>query len=141
LQGVLRCVEQLESARHEVENAYTRAVPDNGNPAARRAIDEVFEVVARKWRGIGEIPDSGLGLRAEYAAMDAQQRFDLAGITAEEPAVCQAGAVLQGHIRPHECPAFGTECTPEHPLGAPMVSAEGACAAYYGYRRRAGNGG
>ena len=141
LQGVLRCVEQLESARHEVENAYKRAVPEGGNPAARRVIDEVFTVVPRKWRGIGEIPDSGLDLRTEFAAMDAQQRFDLDGITAEEPAACQAGAVLQGHIRPHECPAFGTECTPEHPLGAPMVSAEGACAAYYGYRRRAGNGG
>ena len=100
-----------------------------------RQIAEVFEVVPRKWRGIGEIPASGLALRPAYAAFDAQLRFDLGHITADEPAECQAGAVLQGHLRPPDCPAFAVRCTPDHPLGAPMVSNEGACAAYYRYRR------
>ncbi len=96
---------------------------------------EVFEVVPRKWRGVGEIPRSGLGLRAGYAAFDAERKFGLAELRVEEPAECQSGLVLQGKIKPHECPAFGTRCTPEHPLGATMVSTEGACAAYYRYRR------
>jgi hydrogenase expression/formation protein HypD len=99
-------------------------------------IREVFQTVDRKWRGIGTIPASGLGLRPTYAAFDAEQRFGLVDITAEEPAECIAGQVLQGHARPPDCPAFGVRCTPEHPLGAPMVSAEGACAAYYRYRRQ-----
>jgi len=139
LRGVLMCVEQLESGRAEVENAYARAVRADGNAVARRQIFDVFQVASRKWRGIGEIGESGLTLKPDYAAMDAEGRFDVAGLSAEEPAACRAGAVLQGHIKPHECPAFGKECTPERPLGAPMVSAEGACAAYYGYRRRAAN--
>ena len=136
LQGVLMCVEQLESGRAEVENQYARCVRPEGNLAARRQIDAVFQVVPRKWRGIGEIPDSGWGLRDAYAEFDADHRFDLASITAEEPTECIAGLVLQGQKKPHECTAFGCRCTPDHPLGAPMVSAEGACAAYFRYRRR-----
>ncbi len=137
LRGVLGCVEQLESGRHEVENAYPRVVRSEGNPAAQRQIAEVFEVTARKWRGIGEIPASGWRLAEAYARFDAERRFDLGHITAEEPEECRAGDVLQGRLRPCECPAFGVQCTPEQPLGAPMVSAEGACAAYYRYRRKA----
>ncbi len=97
---------------------------------------DVFEVVPRKWRGIGEIPASGWALRAAYARFDADRRFGVGHITAEEPAECIAGLVLQGQKKPHECTAFGTRCTPDHPLGAPMVSSEGACSAYYRYRRR-----
>jgi hydrogenase expression/formation protein HypD len=138
LQGVLLCVRQLEAGRAEVVNGYARSVRPHGNPSAMRQMEAVFEVVPRKWRGIGEIPASGLGLRAAYAAFDAQQRFDVGGITAEEPPECIAGEVLQGHRKPHECPAFGVRCTPDRPLGAPMVSAEGACAAYFRYRRRSG---
>jgi hydrogenase expression/formation protein HypD len=136
LQGVLMCVKQLESGRHEVENQYARSVRPEGNPAAMRQIAEIFQVIPRKWRGIGEIPASGLGLSEAYAAYDAERRFNVEAITAEEPAECIAGAVLQGHKKPHDCPAFGIRCTPERPLGAPMVSSEGACAAYYRYRRR-----
>jgi hydrogenase expression/formation protein HypD len=136
LQGLLLCVKQLEAGRAEVENAYSRTVRAGGNPAAVAQIREVFQTVDRKWRGIGTIPASGLGLRPTYAAFDAEQRFGLVDITAEEPAECIAGQVLQGHARPPDCPAFGVRCTPEHPLGAPMVSAEGACAAYYRYRRQ-----
>ena len=137
LQGVLLCVQQLEQGRAEVENQYARCVRSEGNRPAIRQMEEVFRVVPRKWRGIGEIPDSGLGLREAYARFDADHRFNVGGITAEEPAECIAGEVLQGHKKPHECPAFGIRCTPERPLGAPMVSAEGACAAYYRYRRHA----
>ncbi len=136
LQGVVMCVEQLEQGRADVVNQYARSVRAEGNRPAIGQIDEVFEPVARKWRGIGEIPTSGLGLRERYAAYDADRRFGVETIVAEEPAECIAGAVLQGHKKPHECPAFATRCTPDHPLGAPMVSAEGACAAYYRYRRR-----
>jgi hydrogenase expression/formation protein HypD len=136
LQGVLMCVKQLEAGRFDVENQYARSVRPEGNRAAMAVVDEVFERVPRKWRGIGEIPQSGLGLRSHYAAFDADRRFQLEGIVAHEPAECIAGAVLQGHKRPHDCPAFGLHCTPEHPLGAPMVSSEGACAAYYRYRRQ-----
>ena len=102
---------------------------------ALRQMAEVFQTVPRKWRGIGEIPASGLALREAYAKFDAQQRFNVEGITADEPAECIAGEILQGHKKPHDCPAFGVRCTPERPLGAPMVSSEGACAAYYRYRR------
>jgi hydrogenase expression/formation protein HypD len=137
LQGVLMCVRQLESGRFEVENQYARSVRPHGNQAALRQMSEVFEPVARKWRGIGEIPLSGLMLREPYAKFDAQQRFGVAEITAEEPKECIAGEVLQGHKKPLDCPVFARRCTPEHPLGAPMVSAEGACAAYYRYRRHA----
>jgi len=135
LQGVAMCVEQLEQGRAEVENQYARSVRPEGNRPAIRQIQEVFEVVPRKWRGIGEIPSSGLGLREPYAAFDADRRFGVERIRADEPAECIAGEVLQGHKKPHECPAFAIRCTPDHPLGAPMVSSEGACAAYYRYRR------
>jgi hydrogenase expression/formation protein HypD len=137
LQGILMCVEQLEAGRHDVSNQYARAVRPQGNTAAIQQIREVFEVVPRKWRGIGEIPASGLALREAYQRFDADRRFGVGGITAEEPAECIAGEVLQGHKRPLDCPAFGIRCTPERPLGAPMVSSEGTCAAYYRYRRHA----
>ncbi len=137
LQGVLMCVEQLESGRAEVQNQYSRAVRREGNRPAQERIREVFQVVPRKWRGVGEIPRSGLGLSAAYARFDAELKFGLGEIRVAEPADCLSGLVLQGKIKPHECPAFGTRCTPEHPLGATMVSTEGACAAYYRYRREA----
>jgi len=137
LQGVAMCVTQLEQGRAEVEIQYTRSVRPEGNRAATQQIQEVFQPIPRKWRGIGEIPASGLGLREKYAAFDADRRFGVADITAEEPAECIAGEVLQGHRKPHDCPCFGVRCTPDHPLGAPMVSNEGACAAYYRYRRQA----
>jgi hydrogenase expression/formation protein HypD len=108
-----------------------------GNRAAQDLVRQVFEVVPRKWRGIGAIPASGLGLRPDYAAFDAERRFGVAALEAEEPTECISGLVLQGVNKPPECPAFGTRCTPEHPLGATMVSSEGACAAYYRYRRPA----
>jgi hydrogenase expression/formation protein HypD len=139
LQGVLMCVRQLESGRYEVENQYARSVRPEGNIRAKKQVEEVFRVVPRKWRGIGEIPASGLALRETYAAFDAEKRFAVEGIAAEESGECIAGAVLQGHKKPPDCPAFGTRCTPDWPLGAPMVSAEGACAAYYRYRRTCQN--
>ncbi|MGO9587499.1 MAG: hydrogenase formation protein HypD [Limisphaerales bacterium] len=135
LQGVLMVVRQLESGRAEVENQYTRSVRREGNRPAQELIRKVFTVVPRKWRGVGEIPQSGLGLNDAYAAFDAEKKFNLADHHVDEPAECLSGLVLQGQIKPHECPAFGTRCTPEHPLGATMVSSEGACAAYYRYRR------
>jgi len=135
LQGVAMCVAMLEEGRIGVENQYKRAVRPSGNPEARRVVEEVFQVVPRKWRGIGEIGASGLGLRPAYAAFDAEARFSVGDIHAEEPAECQSGLVLQGIKKPSECPAFGVRCTPERPLGATMVSTEGACAAYYRYRR------
>jgi hydrogenase expression/formation protein HypD len=135
LHGVLMCIQQLESGRAEVENQYSRSVRKEGNQPAQQVIREVFQVVPRKWRGVGEIPQSGLGLRDKYAAFDAERRFGVANHCIEEPADCLSGLVLQGQIKPRECPAFGTRCTPEHPLGATMVSSEGACAAYYRYRR------
>jgi hydrogenase expression/formation protein HypD len=137
LQGVLMCVEQLEAGRAEVENQYARAVRREGNVSARRIVEEVFTVTSRKWRGVGEIPDSGYRLREEFADFDAERRFGVADQTAEESAECLSGLILQGLKKPHECPAFGVRCTPERPLGATMVSNEGACAAYYRYRRRA----
>jgi hydrogenase expression/formation protein HypD len=135
LQGVYMCVKQLEEGRHEVENQYTRSVRREGNTKAQELIREVFCVVPRKWRGIGEIPRSGLGLTEKYKEFDAELKFGLTDRSVEESSECLAGLVLQGVKKPHECPAFGTHCTPEHPLGAPMVSSEGACAAYYRYRR------
>jgi hydrogenase expression/formation protein HypD len=137
LQGVLLCVRQLESGRFEVENQYARSVRPRGNVPAKRQMEEIFQVVPRKWRGIGEIPASGLALREAYAGFDAERRFGVEAISAEESTECMAGAVLQGHKKPTDCPAFGIRCTPDWPLGAPMVSAEGACAAYYRYRRNA----
>jgi hydrogenase expression/formation protein HypD len=139
LQGILMCISQLEAARAVVENQYSRSVRREGNSAAQQLMGEVFHVVPRKWRGIGEIPASGLGLRPEYSDFDAEQRFGLTHYTAEEASECQSGLVLQGKIKPAECPAFGTRCTPETPFGATMVSSEGACAAYYRYRRQTPN--
>ena len=135
LQGIYMAVKQLEDGRHEVENQYARAVRKDGNRPAQELVQNVFRVVHRKWRGIGEIPQSGLGLTVEYSEFDAETRFAVAGYTAEEPEECISGLVLQGIKKPSECPAFGTRCTPEHPFGATMVSNEGACAAYYRYRR------
>jgi hydrogenase expression/formation protein HypD len=140
LQGVYMCVRQLEQGRAEVENQYTRSVRREGNLPAQDLVAEVFEVVPRKWRGLGEIPQSGLGLRAAYAAFDAERRFGVAAYTAEEDTECISGLVLRGVKKPHDCPAFGTRCTPERPLGAPMVSTEGACAAYFRYRLVKRNG-
>ncbi|MDQ2931076.1 MAG: hydrogenase formation protein HypD [Gemmatimonadota bacterium] len=134
-EGILMAVEQLERGAHVVENQYVRAVRRDGNLAARTLVEEVFELTDRKWRGIGAIPSSGLALRPEFAEFDAELRFALGGIHAEEPAACRAGDVLRGNLKPVQCPAFGVRCTPEHPLGAPMVSSEGACAAYYHYAR------
>ena len=135
LQGVLMTVRQLEAGCAEVENQYARSVRREGNQPAQELIKRVFKVIPRKWRGVGEIPQSGLGLVDAFAAFDAEKKFGLADHRVEEPAECLAGLVLQGLKKPHECPAFGTRCTPERPLGATMVSSEGACAAYYRYRR------
>jgi len=135
LEGIAMAVAQLEAGRHEVENQYVRAVRREGNRPAQALIAQVFEIVDRQWRGVGTIPASGLGLRPAFAAFDAVARFGLGDVRAVEPAACRAGDVLVGRLKPHECPAFGRECTPEHPLGAPMVSSEGACAAYHNYGR------
>ena len=134
LDGIRRAVRQLEDGRAEVENAYPRAVRREGNPAAQDLLAEVFEPTDRRWRGIGAIADSGWRLTADYRAFDAEERFGVGQIRREEPSACRAGDVLQGLIKPDQCPAFGTDCTPRHPLGAPMVSSEGACAAYHQYR-------
>lgn len=136
LEGLLMCVRQLECGRHEVENQYARSVRPEGNRPALEQMAEVFRVVPRKWRGIGLLPDSGLALRERYAAFDAGRRFPVGDIAAQEAAECIAGDVLRGHKKPFDCPAFGLSCMPEHPLGAPMVSSEGACAAYYRYRKK-----
>jgi hydrogenase expression/formation protein HypD len=135
MEGMLMAVEQLEAGRYEVENQYVRSVRRDGTVPARNLVSQVFELVDRKWRGIGEIPRSGLGLRPEFADFDAELRFGLSDLAVEEPAECRAGDVLRGKLKPFECPAFGTLCTPERPLGAPMVSSEGACAAYFNYGR------
>jgi hydrogenase expression/formation protein HypD len=135
LQGILMCVSQLEEGRAEVENQYARLVKAGGNRPAQALIQKVFKVVDRTWRGIGSIPNSGFGLRDEYADYDASLRFEVGDIGGPESPDCQSGLVLQGLLKPVECPAFGKACTPDHPLGATMVSSEGACAAYYRYRR------
>ncbi len=135
LDGIRRAVVQLEAGRHEVENAYSRVVTFDGNRAAQKLLGEVFEVTDRAWRGIGVIPRSGWRLNAEYRDFDAEQRFQITGIHTKESPLCRAGDVLRGAIKPAECAAFGKECTPRHPLGATMVSSEGACAAYYNYGR------
>jgi hydrogenase expression/formation protein HypD len=135
LQGIYLCVKQLESGRAEVENQYARSVRPDGNPSAQELIREVFEVTPRRWRGIGPIPESGLGLRPAYSAFDAERRFRVGDIVAREPEGCISGLVLRGVRRPDECPSFATRCTPDRPLGATMVSSEGTCAAYYRYRR------
>jgi hydrogenase expression/formation protein HypD len=135
LQGTLMAVEMLEEGRWGVANQYARAVTRDGNRPAQELVARVFAVTDRKWRGIGEIPTSGLTLRPDFTAYDAERRFAVDSVVAEESTECMAGAILQGLAKPDECPAFGTRCTPEHPLGAPMVSSEGACAAYYNYGR------
>ncbi len=136
LQGIAMCVEQLEAGRAEVEIQYGRSVRPEGNRPAVAQIEKVFRVVDRKWRGIGVIPRSGWALTEEYSRFDAERRFRLEEMATEESSECIAGEVLQGLKRPDECPVFATRCTPECPLGAPMVSSEGACAAYYRYRDR-----
>jgi len=135
LEGIYMAVRQLEEGRAEVENQYARSVRRGGNEPAQELVGRVFQLVDRAWRGIGEIPASGLGLRGEFAKFDAEKKFDLGAIRTSEPEECMAGDVLRGRIKPFECPAFGAACTPERPLGAPMVSSEGACAAYYNYAR------
>jgi hydrogenase expression/formation protein HypD len=135
LEAILMLVRQLEQGRAEVENQYVRSVTREGNTAARNRMFEVFEIGDRKWRGIGPIPSSGYRLRSEYAAFDAERRFHVQTTRVEEPSECIAARVLQGLAKPVDCPAFGTRCTPQTPLGAPMVSSEGACAAYYRFRR------
>ena len=135
LQGIYMTVKMLEEGRWGVENQYSRAVTREGLVPAQKLLQEVFLACDRPWRGIGVIPESGFCLRPEYEAYDATLRFDVAGIEAQESEICIAGEIMQGLKKPHECPAFGTLCTPEKPLGAPMVSSEGACAAYYQYGR------
>jgi hydrogenase expression/formation protein HypD len=135
LEGILRAVEQLEAGRAEVENQYSRAVQRGGNRDSIKLIENVFEVCDRKWRGVGIILKSGYRLRAEYLDFDAEHRFDVNGLETQESTVCISGQILKGLKKPHECPAFGKECTPQMPLGATMVSAEGACAAYFAYGR------
>ena len=134
LQGIYMCVKQLEEGKTEVENQYVRAVRQKGNIKAQEIINKVFKIGTRKWRGIGEIPDSGLILKDEFIDYDASLKFGLADMIVEEPKECISGLILQGIKKPNECEAFGKICTPEHPLGATMVSSEGACAAYYRYK-------
>jgi hydrogenase expression/formation protein HypD len=125
----------LEEGRWGVENQYARAVDRDGNTSAQALVGQVFEITDRPWRGIGPIPASGLSLREAYGAFDAETRFGVEGVSVREPKECRAGEVLRGLIKPPECPSFGTRCTPRTPLGAPMVSSEGACAAYHQYAR------
>ena len=136
IQGILMAVKQLEANRHDVENAYGRVVTFDGNRPAQDLINQVFVECDRKWRGIGVIPGSGWRLRDEFAEFDAERRFDVGAINTKESPLCISGLVLQGRKKPYECSAFGKECMPEHPLGATMVSSEGACAAYYRYRKQ-----
>lgn len=137
LEATLMLVKQLEAGEARLENQYVRSVSYQGNLPAQQIVAEVFEIADQKWRGIGSIPQSGLRLREEYSAYDANRVFELTTLTVDEPAECISAEVLQGLKRPTDCPAFGMRCTPENPLGAPMVSTEGACAAYYHYRRHA----
>ena len=135
LDGIRRAVIQLEEGEHHVENAYERIVTYAGNLGAQQLLAEVFELSDRSWRGIGLIPNSGWRLNDNYRKFDAEERFQISGIHTEESPLCKAGDVLRGAIKPESCPAFGKECTPRHPLGATMVSSEGACAAYFNYGR------
>ena len=135
LTGILAAVKQLESGTASVENQYSRVVSRDGNFVAQQTVDRVFEIADRKWRGIGTIPMSGLKLRSEFATFDAERIFEVDEIDVAEPAECISGLILQGLKKPHECSAFGKRCTPQTPLGATMVSSEGACAAYYSYQR------
>jgi len=136
LEGLLRCVRQLESGRAEVENAYARAVRAEGNGPARALVEQAFVIQDRNWRGLGPIAQSGWGLRPEHAGYDAPRKFALGAPACVAPGDCISGEIMRGVKKPHQCPAFGARCTPEHPIGAPMVSSEGACAAYYRYRQR-----
>jgi hydrogenase expression/formation protein HypD len=135
LQGTLMTLRQLETGRAEVENQYSRVLDRDGNVAAQNVVLRVFEIGDRNWRGIGRIAGSGYKLRAEFRDHDAEQLFDVAQIATLEPTICISGEILRGVKKPHDCPAFGSACDPQHPLGATMVSAEGACAAYYTYGR------
>ena len=135
LEGIRRAVAQLEAGEAQVDNAYARAVTTQGNLPAQKLLEQVFEVTDRGWRGIGTIPQSGWRLREAYADYDAERRYDVAGIKTQESVLCHSGEVLQGLLKPNQCPAFGKECTPRNPLGATMVSSEGACAAYFNYGR------
>ena len=135
VQGILKTVQLLEAGKVEVANAYSRAVSFEGNQPAQKTIKQVFQECDRKWRGIGMIPMSGWGLRPEFDTFNAEKRFDVGAIHTQESPLCIAGQILQGLKKPHNCPAFGKECTTENPLGATMVSSEGACAAYYRYGR------
>ncbi|MFC1784576.1 hydrogenase formation protein HypD [Candidatus Neomarinimicrobiota bacterium] len=135
LEGILLAVQQLEEGRYEVVNQYIRAVQRDGNRPAQNLVNKIFEVTDRKWRGIGEIPQSGLIIRDEYSIYDAEKKFNVDNIITQESDKCIAGIILQGLKKPNECPVFGEECTPMNPLGATMVSSEGACAAYYKYQR------
>jgi hydrogenase expression/formation protein HypD len=134
LEGIYMCVRQLEEGRADVENQYSRSVRSEGNRSAQHVMGEVFRVIPRRWRGIGEIPESGLAMSDAYSQFDAEVRFGAVQPQCDIPDECVSGRILQGELKPHECPAFGTRCTPERPLGATMVSSEGACAAYYRYR-------
>jgi hydrogenase expression/formation protein HypD len=136
LNGILLTIRQLERGGHYVENAYSRAITKEGNRAAQQVIRQVFEDCDRNWRGIGKIPMSGWQLRPEFSQFDAENRFLVANIQTSESALCIAGKILQGIKKPFQCEAFATQCTPENPLGATMVSSEGACAAYYRYKPR-----
>jgi hydrogenase expression/formation protein HypD len=140
LEGTLMVIRQLESGRAQVENQYVRAVGREGNQPAQELMADVFEVCDRKWRGIGAIPKSGYRLRYEFRDHDAERIFAVEQIDTTEPAACISGQILKGIKKPHDCPAFGTSCTPERPLGATMVSSEGACAAYYAYGRHTRRG-
>jgi hydrogenase expression/formation protein HypD len=137
LQGILMCLEQLERGQATVQNQYSRSVRREGNLVAQKLIHEVFSTVPRQWRGLGSIPQSGLALNQPYVVFDAERKFGLADLRVPESAECRSGLVLQGKLKPTDCPSFGRPCTPEHPLGATMVSSEGACSAYYRYRRPA----
>lgn len=136
LQGILMVVTQLEEGRHEIENQYARVVKQEGNPFAQEMIFSVFEITHRSWRGIGKIPDSGYRLKEQFKMYDAEIKFNLSPVRVYESPLCIAGDILRGRKKPHECSAFGSQCTPEHPLGAPMVSSEGACAAYYNFKKK-----
>lgn len=136
LQGILMLVTQLEEGRHDLENQYARVVKREGNVSAQKMIFTVFDIAHRSWRGIGEIPLSGYRLKKEFAGFDAENKFDLGAISVQESPLCIAGEILRGLKKPFDCSAFGSLCTPEHPLGAPMVSSEGACAAYFNYKTK-----
>ena len=131
LEGILRCIRQLEAGQAKLENAYTRAVKPEGNVSAQALVNRVFEVTDRNWRGLGQIPRSGLSIRPEYKSFDAQVKFKIGEPLPEPVGECISGLIMRGIQRPPQCPAFGTRCTPDHPIGAPMVSTEGACAAYF----------